>query len=353
VRNKGKTMRYKLLGRSGLRVSELCLGSMSFGDKWGFGANKEETARIIGIYRQAGGNFLDTANKYHEGQSEEFIGEIIEGDRDRWVLATKYTLNVRPGDVNGAGNSRKSLMTSVHDSLQRLRTSYIDLLWVHAWDFTTPADEVMRGLDDLVSAGKVHYVGISDAPAWVVAHANTMATLRGWTPFVALQIEYSLIQRTVERDLLPMAEYFGLTVTPWAPLGGGVLTGKHTRSAGKGVDTARNNDDRLTRRNLDIARAVDGIADALGKTSAQVAAAWVRQRGTNIIPIVGARRAAQIEDLLGSLDLHLSDEHMAQLNEVSKIRLGFPHEFSERVRPIVFGDLHAQLDLPPLARPRS
>ncbi len=348
-------MRYKLLGHSGLKVSELCLGTMSFGNQWGFGADEDDSLRIAAAYAEAGGNFLDTANKYHEGETERFCGKIIADDRDRWVLATKYTLNTGSGDPNAAGNSRKNMMQAVHKSLERLGTDYIDLLWVHAWDFTCSAEEVMRGLDDLVRQGKVLYVGISDAPAWIVSQANTLASLRGWTPFVGLQVEYSLIERTVERELIPMAEAFGLTVTPWAPIAGGVLTGKYTRNA-KPEDTmrAQGNQARLTDKNITIARAVDSIADELGKTSAQVAVNWVRQRGNDIVPIVGARKVSQITDLMGAVEWRLSDEHIAKLNEISHIPLGFPHEFLERepIRNIVWSDVHDRIDLPKLAKPR-
>lgn len=347
-------MRYKLLGRTGIRVSELCLGTMSFGDKWGFGADEATAQDIAAAYAAAGGNFLDTANKYHEGHTEEICGRIIANHRDRWVLATKFTLAMTPGDPNAAGNGRKNLAQAVHHSLRRLGTDYIDLLWVHAWDFTTAVEEVMRGLDDLVRAGKVLSVGISDAPAWVVAQANTVAMLRGWTPFSALQIEHSLIERTVERELLPMAESFGITVTPWAPLGGGVLTGKYSRESGAPADSKRNNEHRISPRNLAIAKTVDAIADELGRTSAQVATNWVRQRGEHIVPIFGARKVSQIQDVLGCLEFKLSDEHMRRLNEVSHIELGFPHQFtgSERIRGIVYGDRVADLDLPAAARLR-
>ena len=224
-------MRYKLLGTSGLRVSELCLGTMSFGDAWGFGADEKEAHRILDAFAEAGGNFIDTANKYHEGQSEEILGSFLGPDRDRFVVASKYTLAMRPGDPNAAGNSRKNLRASVEASLRRLRTDHLDLLWVHAWDYATPVEEVMRGLDDLVSAGKVDYVALSDAPAWIASQANTLAALHGWSPFVALQVEYSLIERTADRELLPVAEAFGLSVTAWAPMGTGILTGKYTRGA--------------------------------------------------------------------------------------------------------------------------
>ncbi|MFC1662135.1 aldo/keto reductase, partial [Gemmatimonadota bacterium] len=179
-------MRYKLLGRSGLRVSELGLGTMTFGEEWGWGASKKESQRIFDAYATAGGNFVDTANRYTEGTSERFVGEFVAADRGHFVVATKYTLFNREGDPNAAGNHRKNMVQSLEASLRRLKTDYIDLLWVHAWDFMTPVDEVMRGLDDLVRAGKVLYVGISDTPAWIVSQANTLADLRGWTPFVAL-----------------------------------------------------------------------------------------------------------------------------------------------------------------------
>jgi aryl-alcohol dehydrogenase-like predicted oxidoreductase len=349
------TMRYKFLGNSGLKVSELCLGTMSFGNQWGFGADEDESLRVAASYAEAGGNFLDTANKYHEGESEKFCGKIVADDRDRWVVATKYTLATASGDPNAAGNSRKNMTQAVHKSLKRLGTDYIDLLWVHAWDFTTPVEEVMRGLDDLVRAGKVLYVGISDAPAWVVSQANTLASLRGWTPFVGLQVEYSLIERTVERELVPMAEAFGISITPWAPLAGGVLTGKYTRDATpKDTKRAEGNQRRLTERNLTIAREVDRIADEVAKTSAQVAVNWVRQRGDRIVPIVGARKVSQIEDVMKAVEWRLSDEQLAKLDEVSRIAYGFPHEFlgREPVRNVVYSDVHDRIDLPDATKPR-
>lgn len=348
-------MRYKLLGRTGIKVSELCLGTMSFGDNWGFGADTATSLEVAAAYREAGGNFLDTANKYHEGQTEEICGKIVEGDRDRWVLATKFTLAMRPGDPNGAGNSRKNMAQAVNHSLRRLKTDYVDLLWVHAWDFTTAVEEVMRGLDDLVRAGKVLAVGVSDAPAWIVSQANTLAFLRGWSPFAALQIEYSLIERTVERELIPMADAFGITVTPWAPLGGGVLTGKYSRGAGAPEDSKRagGNERRLSERNMKIAKTVDAVADELGKSSAQVATNWVRQRGSNVVPIVGARKVSQIQDVLGCLDFTLSAEQVARLDEASKIELGFPREFlaNDYIRGIVYSDQKDKIDLPPGAQP--
>jgi aryl-alcohol dehydrogenase-like predicted oxidoreductase len=346
------TMRYKLLGPSGLRVSEVCLGTMSFGDAWGFGADEKEAHRILSAFADAGGNFIDTANKYHEGQSEEFVGSFLGPGRDRFVVATKYTLAMDPGDPNAAGNSRKNLRRSVEASLRRLRTDYLDLLWVHAWDFTTPVEEVLRGLDDLVGAGKVNHVGLSDAPAWVASQANTLAALRGWSPFVALQMEYSLLERTADRELLPVAEAFGLSVCAWAPMGAGILTGKYTRGGAVPEDSRRAaaNQARLTERNRRIAREVDQVADQLGASSAQVALAWVHQRDRRIIPITGIRTLEQLEDVLGCLELQLPAEHLAELDEVSRIELGFPYELLMGPQgQLVYGDLEPQIELPAAA----
>ncbi|HKE20177.1 MAG TPA: aldo/keto reductase, partial [Kofleriaceae bacterium] len=219
---------YRLLGRSGLRVSPLALGAMTFGTDWGWGADRGDARRIFDAYVDRGGNFIDTANQYTGGTSERLVGEFAEDRRDRLVLATKYTLSTRPGDPNSGGNHRKSMVRSVEGSLGRLRTDYIDLLYLHAWDGTTPVDEILRAMDDLVRAGKVLYVGISDAPAWQVSRMQAIADLRGWSPLVALQIPYSLIERTVERELIPMAGELGLGVIPWSPLASGVLSGKYT-----------------------------------------------------------------------------------------------------------------------------
>lgn len=343
------TLRYRLLGRSGLRVSELCLGTMSFGDHWGFGADEATSHRVLDAYAAAGGNFLDTANKYHGGQTEEIVGTWLEGKRDRQVVATKYTLAMDHSDPNAAGNHRKNLIRSVEASLKRLRTDYIDLLWVHAWDDWTPWQETLRGLDDLVRQGKVLYLGISDAPAWIVSASNVAAELRGWTSFVGLQIEYSLLQRTPERDLLPMARHFGLSVAAWGPLGAGVLTGKYTRegvendSLRKGGNEQRG---RTGERALAIAREVDAVADELGVTSSQVATAWVSAQGYGMIPILGARRVEQIEDTMAAVNVRLSDAQLARLDAVSRIELGFPHDFlaSSPVRDLIQGEIRTRVD---------
>jgi aryl-alcohol dehydrogenase-like predicted oxidoreductase len=341
-------MRYKILGRSGLRVSEIALGAMTFGEDWKFGASKDESRRVFEVYAEAGGNFIDTANKYTNGTAERFVGEFLGNDRECFVLATKYSLSMRERDPNASGNHRKNLVQSVEASLRRLSVDYVDLLWIHAWDYTTPAEEVMRALDDVVRAGKVLHVGISDAPAWVVAQCNTLAELRGWTQFTALQIEYSLIERTVERELLPMARSFGLAITPWAALGGGLLTGKFTRGAQEQTDTRRVqwNERRMHEDNLRIAKEVDAVADELGRSSAQVAINWVRQQPGNIIPILGARNAGQLQQSLGCLDFEVPPEQLIRLDEVSAVPLGFPHDFlnRERTQEILYGDLVGRID---------
>lgn len=324
-------MRYKLFGHTGLRVSELSLGTLTFGNVAAFGASKEESRKVFDLFAEAGCNFIDTANKYHEGVSEEWTGDFIAGDRARYVLATKFSLNMRAGDPNAGGNHRKSIVQSVEDSLRRLKTDYIDLYWLHQWDGTTQVDEVMRALDDLVASGKVLYLGISDTPAWIVAKANTLAELRGWHRFAGLQVEYSLIERTVERELMPMAKALDLAVTPWGIVGGGVLTGKYHTAADPAAppDSTRaaNNATRVNARNLEIAREVAAIAQEIGRTSSQVALNWVRQSPGLIIPIVGARTVQQAKDNLACLEFTLDDAHMARLNEVSAISLGFPHDF--------------------------
>lgn len=329
-------MKYRLFGKSGLRVSEIALGTMTFGTDWGWGADKDESRKIFETYANAGGNFIDTANRYTEGSSEQFIGEFINDNRDHFVLATKYTLFDRPNDPNFSGNHRKNMMRSVNESLKRLNTDFIDLLWVHAWDFITPVEEVLRGLDDLVSSGKVHYIGISDTPAWVVARANTMAELKGWHSFVGLQVEYSLLQRTPERDLIPMAAEMGLALTPWAPLAGGALTGKYLKGdTGRVAETST----RRNERNTGIVTKVVEVANTLGVSASQVAVRWAMQKPFTSIPIVGARTVQQMAESLNAVNIEIPGPLMNELDESSKIESGFPHDFlsSKDVRNVVFG----------------
>jgi aryl-alcohol dehydrogenase-like predicted oxidoreductase len=342
-------MRYRLLGKTGLRVSELCLGAMSFGEEWGWGATKEESRRIFDAFLDAGGNFIDTANYYTNGTSEKYVGEFIAADRARIVLATKYTLNTRPDDPNGGGNHRKNLVQSLEESLKRLRTEYVDLYWVHAWDPFTPVEETMRALDDAVRAGKVLYVGVSDTPAWVVSRANALAELKGWSPFVGLQIPYSLIERTPERELLPMAEELGMTVTAWGALGGGVLTGKYAsrekRPPGSRYAAAVEwGDMYLTERNLAIAAEVVRVAGEAGKTPSQTAIAWTRQRSPAVLPILGVSKLSQLKDNLGCLGFELTEEQMRRLDEASRVDIGFPLAFLEQVREIIYGKTFPLID---------
>lgn len=344
-------MRYTLLGRSGLRVSEFALGTMTFGEEWGWGAAKDECRRIYDRFVEAGGNFIDTANRYTDGSSEKIVGELVAKDRERIVLATKYTLYTtkRASDPNSAGSHRKNLVQSLEGSLRRLGTDYVDLLWVHAWDRLTPIDEVVRTLDDVVRAGKVLYVGISDTPAWVVSRGQTLAELRGWSPFAAIQTELSLAQHHAERELLPMAEAFGLGVLAWGTLAGGVLTGKYrsdrtatgpARYAGNAATT------RLSERHLMIADVVRSVAAESGRTPAQVALMWVRQRYPFAIPIVGARRVDQLDDTLQCIEHSLTTEQLDRLDEVSEIELGFPHDFlmSDSIRDVTYGGMWEQID---------
>ena len=317
-------MNYKLFGRSGLKVSELALGTMTFGTEYGLGAEKEESRKVYDLFREAGGNFFDTANIYNAGTSETYLGEFIAGERERVVVATKYTGAMRNRDVNATGNSRKNMMDSVHASLKRLNTEYIDLFWVHLWDPMTPVEELMRGLDDLVRQGKVHYIGISDTPAWMVARANTMAELRGWTSFVGLQIRYSLIDRSVEREFLPMSRALDLCVTPWSPLGAGILSGKYNRDNGAG-GRARDRG-QVKERALKIADEVISIAEDIDATPSQVALSWIREAPALIVPLVGARTEKQLKENLGCLDVKLDKEQKARLDRASAIATEFPYD---------------------------
>ena len=350
-------MRYHLLGKSGLRVSELSLGTMTLGAStgWQFGTeDDDECRRMFDLYVDAGGNFVDTALMYANGESEQAVGRLIASDRDRFVVSTKYSSNTdAQGDVNASGNHRKNLVRSLESSLRRLGTDHVDLYWVHAPDFMTPLDELIRALDDQVRLGKVLYVGVSNFPAWQVARANTLAELHGWSPFVAMTIEYSLLERTPERELFPMARALDVGITAWSPLGHGILSGKYNSNgdgAARRLDTAPLK--QLTERNLEIARVVGEVATETGATASQVALAWVVAQG--VIPVVGARTAGQMAENLGALAVELTSEHLARLDAVSAVDLGFPREFLLASRRATYGgtlaEIHhhrADVDLPP------
>ncbi len=330
-------MRYRLLGGSGLRVSELFLGAMTFGEQGGVGTPPEECRRILDAYADAGGNVVDTAINYRGGASEEIVGELLAGRRDRFVVGTKYTVSRDRDDPNAAGNHRKNLRLSLETSLRRLRTDYIDIYWVHIWDRHTPIEETMRALDDEVGAGRILYVGISDTPAWVVSHANTLAHWHGWTRFAGLQVPYNLLQRDIERDLLPMAEAFGMTVTTWSPLAGGILSGKFTQPDGPPAPGTRVNPASLTDHQRRVATVVQSVADDLGASPSQVAIAWTRTRSPAIHPIIGARRLDQLLDNIGALDVDLPADAVAQLESAAAFDVGFPTSFIDETTPWVFG----------------
>jgi len=320
---------YVTLGRSGLRVSPLCLGTMTFGEEWGFGSNVKDSVAILDRFLARGGNFLDTANGYTKGHSEAIIGDHVgkhPAKRDRIVIATKFVTNMYRGDPNGGGSNRKAIVAQCEQSLRRLQTSYIDLYWMHAWDQATPIEESLRALDDLVHDGKVRFIGFSDTPAWKCAQAQTIAAFRGWSPLIALQIEYSLLERTVEGELIPMARELGLGVTPWSPLARGVLSGKFTRAehgnhkSSRGERVLASLDDRT----YDIVDELVRTAKELDSTPARVALAWVRSRPGIGSTIIGARTMEQLDDNLASADITITADHIARLDKLSAPKLPFP-----------------------------
>ncbi|HET7545656.1 MAG TPA: aldo/keto reductase [Polyangiaceae bacterium] len=319
-------MKHVRFGVSGLRVSELCLGAITFGDPRSFGSSPEESRAIFDGFASAGGSFIDTANMYGEGASERLLGEFIRSDRDSFVISTKYTPS-RSGGVQRSGNGRKNMMRSIEESLRRLATDHVDVFWLHARDGVTPWEEIMRGLDDLVASGKVLYVGASDTPAWEISRANLLAELRGWSRFVGIQVEYSLVERTAERELLPMAHALGLGITAWSPLAGGALSGKY--SSESPAEPTRLRREGINRRTLDIADTLALVARDVGASSAQVALSWLsgRDQGGPTIPIVGARTRAQLDENLASLNVTLDSSQRARLDDATRIDAGFPHQF--------------------------
>jgi aryl-alcohol dehydrogenase-like predicted oxidoreductase len=326
---------YRLLGNSGMRVSPICLGTMTFGTEWGFGSDLEESRRILDIYADRGGNFIDTANNYTGGSSESYLGQILQNRRDRFVISTKYSLNTDPTNPNAGGNHRKSLVRSIEASLKRLNTDYIDLYWLHAWDYRNSIEEVMRAMDDMVTQGKILSIGLSDTPAWVVSEGQAIAKMRGWTQVSAIQLEYSLVERTSEAELLPMAWHNGITPTAWSPLAGGALSGKYSRQDLQD-DTTKEGSTRkgsikamgqLNERSLAIVDVVKEIAKEIDQSPSQVSLNWLVQQPGKPIPIIGARKVAHLEDNIGALDFTLSAEQIDRLNKASSFDLPFPHSF--------------------------
>ena len=345
---------YRLLGRSGLRVSPLSLGAMTFRTGADWGSSDEDAQAIYDAYVEAGGNFVDTANFYGQGGSEILTGQLIKARREQIVLSTKYSLTMRWGDPNGSGNQRKNMVRSVEASLKRLDTDYIDLLYLHVWDDRTPVEEILRAFDDLVRSGKVAYIGISDSPAWQISRMQAIAELRGWAPFVALQIPYNLTERTVERDLMPMAKEMGVGVLPWSPLAGGVLSGKYSRddlkakapdaiagmNSRKDINIATG---RLTERTLEMAEVVKTVAGELGRTPSQVALAWTLLHPAVTSPLIGARTHAQLVDNLGALEIEFGSDQVQRLNAVSEIDMGFPHSMlNSGVTDQMFGGVRVE-----------
>ena len=329
---------FRLLGRSGLRVSPLCFGTMTMGQHREWATPPDECRRLIDMYADAGGNFLDTANIYH---SEEVVGECLEGRRDRFVVSTKFTFGMDKENANYGGNNRKSMALAVEESLRKLKTDYIDLFYVHFWEFRTQVEELMRGLDDLVASGKICYLAASNFPAWKAAQANAIADLRGWNRFVGFQARYSMVERTAERDVVPMAAYMGITVLPWGPLGSGVLTGKYkpeyrvAAEAKVEADGTRRSQvvkSALSDRNLAIVAEVLQVAEEVDATPSQVALRWLLQKPGRPLPVIGARTAEQLEDNIRAVGIELSAEQMRRLDDVSAIELGYPHDVFQRTQ---------------------
>ncbi|MEM9693892.1 MAG: aldo/keto reductase [Myxococcota bacterium] len=340
-------MRYTFLGHTSLKVSELCLGAMTFGTEWGWGADEDESRRIFDAFVDAGGNFIDTANAYTSGTSETYVGRFIQGRRDRFVIATKYTIGTDPENANAWGNGRKNLTRALEASLERLGTDYIDLYYPHMWDGFTPVEEVVRALEDAVRAGKILHVGFSDFPAWLVSRADALAEVERLTRPAAIQIEYNLAQRDAERELLPMAEALGLSVLDWSPLAGGALTGKTLEKDDEGrvsSSAVAHFDKYKSDRTLDVVRRVVEIAKGLGITPAQLAIAWLGAISPRHIPIVGARSLEHIHDNLGAVEVRLDAETIDTLDRLTQIDLGFPGDFWPSGWPAWFGDWPSQID---------
>jgi aryl-alcohol dehydrogenase-like predicted oxidoreductase len=341
---------YSLLGRSGLRVSPLCLGTMTFGTDWGWGSPKETAFALLDRYIEAGGNFIDTADGYTAGNSERFLGEYFSArtNRERMVLATKFTFAASPGDPNSGGNGRKNIYRALEGSLQRLRTDYVDLYWLHAWDGLTPVEEVVSTLSDLVREGKIRYFGLSDVPAWYFARAQTLAEGRGLLPCIALQLEYSLLERNIEREHIPAAIELGAGVCPWSPLASGMLTGKYSRqgskAAGEGRMVAMQDSGNpafeklLSERSWALVDLLVRVSRQIGKKPAQVALNWVTKRRGVTSTIIGATKLEQLDDNLTALEFDIPRELAAELDSASRPELVHPYMFFQsRMQSMISG----------------
>ena len=355
---------YRLLGNSSLRVSPLCLGTMTFGlDGWG--ADFDTSREILETYANEGGNFIDTADQYAGGTSESFLGKLLVGVRDRFVLATKYSLNTDPTNPNAGGNHRRNLVRSVEASLKRLDTDYIDLYWLHLWDYRSQIEDVMRALDDLVRQGKILHIGFSDTPAWVISEGQAIAKLRGWTPISAIQLQYNLAERSSEANLIPMAQHHNMTPMAWSPLAGGVLTGKYSQddleengeedSEGDGKNEADSGRkamakamQQLTRKNIEIADVVEAVGKEIGRPASQVAINWVLQQPGDPIAIVGSRKLSHLKDNLQALAFTLTSEQIKRLNDASSFPLPFPYNFAspQVVKAVIDGKVNVSMRHP-------
>lgn len=340
-------MKNTLLGRSGLHVSSLALGTMTFGTSFGIGADEKTSRGVFHLYADRGGNFIDTANIYNYGESEEMLGRFLKGQRERFVLATKYTVPLDPTNLNNGGNGRKALVESLEASLKRLQTDHVDLYWVHLWDGVTPEEEVLRALDDVVRQGKVVHVGFSDFPAWLVARIDGLAEATRAIRPAAIQIEYNLAQRDADREYLPMAERLRLGVVAWSPLAGGALTGKYLDQSGEGrVSGEKAGHFKIYQdeRTASIARVVVDSAKQIGCTPSALATAWIYTRSPLLIPIVGARNADQFRETLDAVDLQIPADVLEKLEQASAIPLGFPMDFLKENQGRMFAKMYEELD---------
>ena len=337
-----------------MKVSELCLGAMTFGEETGFGAPETECRRVFDAFLAAGGNFIDTANIYQRGSSERMLAGFIASQRDALVIASKYSMSGNPADPNSGGNHRLNLVRSLEHSLRRLNTDYLDLFWIHGWDRSTPLSEVMRALDDQVRAGKILHIGISNAPAWVVSAANVLARERGLTPFTALQLHYNLAERSIERDFFDLAEAQDMAITPWSPLAGGLLTGKYESATGTATSgrlyRSPTGAKALQDKNLAVAAALRGMAAEIGCKPSQLALAWLCQRtAVPVIPIIGARTLPQLIENLGCIELTLSPAHILKLDQLTALQPEYPGTLlsSEFFGRMMFGDALERIERRP------